>query len=42
MEAKEAVGRLAPHANDEIILYEISNTNMANIKKHSYEKIYHP
>lgn len=42
MEAKAAVQRLSPHANDEIILFDISPTNMTNIKQNRYEKVYHP
>ncbi len=41
-EAKAAVDRLSPHANDEIILFDISPNNLQNIKKHHYEEIYHP
>ncbi len=42
MEAKAAVEHLSPHANDEVILFDISSNNMTNIKQNHYEKIFHP
>lgn len=40
MKAKEAVSRRLPSANDEIILFDLSNNNVQRIKKNHYEKVF--
>ena len=39
---RDAIGRLRPDANSEIILFDISKNNIQRIKQTHYEKIYHP
>lgn len=38
--AKEAIQRIKPSANDEVILFDISKDNIQRIKQYHYEKIY--
>ena len=38
--AKEAIQRIKPSANDEVILFDISKDNIKRIKQYHYEKIY--
>lgn len=38
--AKEAIQRIKPSANDEVILFEISKDNIQRINHYHYEKIY--
>ena len=41
LKVKEAVGRLRPHANDEVIIFDISKKNIQRLNSQHYEKIYH-
>lgn len=38
--AREAVGRVRPDANDEVILYDLSETNIERINSEHYEKVF--
>ena len=40
LKAKEAVQRLHPEANNEVILFEISKNNIQHINQQHYEKVY--
>lgn len=40
MQAKQAVGRERKDANDEVILFDISETNIQRINKYHYEKVF--
>ena len=42
MKARKAVQQAKPAANDEIILFDISNNNINRISQYHYEKILHP
>ena len=42
LEVRDAISRLRPDANREIILFDISKNNIQRIKQTHYEKIYHP
>ena len=39
---RDAIDRLRPNANREIILFDMSKNNIQHIKQTHYEKIYHP
>jgi len=39
---RQAIDRLRPSANDETILFDISNKNIERFKQQHYEKIFHP
>ena len=40
LKARDAVEKVRPRANDEVILYEISSQNLKRINTYHYEKVY--